>query len=257
MESYLDMAGRNHVDLYRLLFEHGVTTLLTPIFGPDLLDRGEDYWQLVVEGLRRFAQHPDFVDFYMANEVQVRFYGEYRDYFAPTPYANLLTFFDEITQRTAHHQRYRLLLGVCAQDNVNPIARLSVEYFQQHGQIPTRDQLIEQYYGLPLKAVDFFIGFDKFNVFDMPLLSTGTEDLYFTVAPSPYLGQPQLREILYDHLYSRRIEETDYSEMSAQDWQLMRDFYTLNRDITLGVGGQQARGNYWYPLPNVKLPPQF
>jgi hypothetical protein len=38
---------------------------------------------------------------------------------------------------------------------------------------------------------------------------------------------------------------------------LMREFYQANVGKTLGVGGLQARGGYWYPLPQVELPPNF
>ena len=64
-----------------------------------------------------------------------------------------------------------------------------------------------------LPPVELFIGFDKFTVFDMPLLTTGEEDLYFSVSPSPYMTIRQLRAILYDHLYVRRTPEPDYTTL--------------------------------------------
>jgi len=111
------------------------------------------------------------------------------------------------------------------------------------------------YYGEYVEPVDFFVGFDKFCVFDMPLVGTGNEDLYFTIRPSPYLSERQLRHILYDHLYSRRGGDPDYSIMSSDDWSLMKDFYRGNIDRTMGVGIR--RGQIWYPLPQVELPPDF
>jgi hypothetical protein len=89
------------------------------------------------------------------------------------------------------------------------------------------------------------IGFDKFSVFDYPLLGLGQEDLYFTVAPSPYLDACQLRCILYDHLYLRNAEEQDYREMSKPDLLYMQSFYHANREMTLGTG--KLRGGIWYP----------
>jgi hypothetical protein len=53
---------------------------------------------------------------------------------------------------------------------------------------------MEMYYG---EYVDReFSRVHKFCSFDMPVV--GNEDLYFTVNPSLYLGEQQLREILYD-----------------------------------------------------------
>ncbi len=113
---------------------------------------------------------------------------------------------------------------------------------------------MEAYYGEYVGPVDLFIGFDMLSAFDMPLVATGTEDLYFTVSPSLYLTQRQLRDILYDHLYARR-GEPDYSDMSAREWDLMGDFYQANMERTLGVG--MERGGVWYPLPQARLPPGF
>ena len=255
---YLDVAGRRHIELYKLIFDHGVETLLTPVFGGDLLARGEEYMQAIaVDGLVRLASHPAFLEFYDAYQVRVRFYGDHHKFFAATPYAYVSDLFDEATARTQEHGRYRLFFGVCADDATEAVAELAVRHHARHGRVPDKRTLIELYYGEYVAPVDLFIGFDKFCAFDMPLVATGNEDLYFTVAPSPYLSARQLRDILYDQIYSRCEKEPDHSAMQPQDWVLMRDFYLANLSKTLGVGARQARGGFWYPLPQVELPASF
>ncbi len=249
---YCDVAAKRHIELYELLFDHGVDTLLTPIFGPDLLERGEAYAEMATEGLALLATNDDFVEFYNAYQVRVRFYGDYREFFGPTPYAYLVDLFEEATARTLSHDGHQLFFGVCAQSPWETIARLAVQYHTEHGCVPDRRALVEMYYGEYVAPVDLFIGFDKFCVFDMPLVATGNEDLYFTVSPSPYLSERQLREILYDHLYSRRGGEPDYSGMQLDDWKRMKVFYRANIDRTLGVG--MKVGQIWYPLPQVVIP---
>ncbi len=108
-----------------------------------------------------------------------------------------------------------------------------------------------------VEPVDFFIGFDRPAAFDMPLIATGSEDLYFTVSPSPYLDARTLRAILYDHLYARRIDEANYTALSPKDWQTLADFYAMNRRHVLGLGRKHESGNFWYPLPQVELPPHM
>ncbi len=255
--AYLDVAGRRHVELYRLFFDHGLDTLLTPVFGPDIIERGEDYMKLAAEGLARLATHRDFFDFYEMYQVRVRFYGDHRRFLASTPLAHLSDLFDEVTARTLGHERHRLFFGVFAHDAAETTARLAIAYHAEQGRVPDKRTLVGLYYGEYVAPVDLFIGFDKFCAFDMPLVATGNEDLYFTVSPSPYLGAQQLRDILYDHLYSRRGEEPDYGALPAEEWALMRDFYRANRENTLGVGARQESGGYWYPLPQVKLPAGF
>ncbi len=252
LATYIEVAGRRHVELYRLFFDHGVHTLVTPIFGPDLLERGGGYMRVFAEGLAQIATGAEFVDFYDAHEVRVRFYGDYRKFFAPTEYAYLSDLFDEATERTRKHQRSRLFFGVCAHDATETVADLSVTYYAKRGRVPGRKTLVKLYYGEDVSPVDLFIGFDKFCAFDMPLIATGNEDLYFTVSPSPYMTQRQLRDILYDHLYARKGGEPDYEAMGPDDWQRMKTFYQLNQDNTLGIGTRQ--GQIWYPQGQVKQP---
>jgi adenosine tuberculosinyltransferase len=249
---YLDAAGRRHIELYRMLFEHGLETVLTPVFGPDLLERGEGYMKMAAAGLARLATHPDFLHFYEEHGVQVRFYGDYRKFFAGTACAFLSDVFDEVTARTQHHQRHRLFYGVCAHDATETIAELSINYHLTYGNKPDKKTLVELYYGAYVPPVNLFIGFDKFSVFDMPLVATGNEDLYFTVSPSLYMTESQLRDILYDHLYTRRQKEKDYTELSRAGRKAMRQFYQQNIGTTLGIGAVDKRAGFWYPMMEVK-----
>lgn len=256
-ETYLDVMINRHIELYQLVFDYGLDTLLTPAFGPDLMERGEDYVQLAAEGLAQLTKHPDLLAFYRSYDVRVRFYGDYRKFFDPTPYAYLSDLFDELTAATQAHTRHRLFFGLFANDATETIAELSVRYYLDRGRVPDRRTLVELYYGEYVEPVDLFIGFDKLSVFDMPLLATGSEDLYFTISPSPYMSERQLRSILYDHLYARREAEPDHEAMGPDDWALMRDFYHMNRDRAFGIGARQQQGGFWYPLPQVKLPVDF
>ena len=246
---YCDVSAERHIDLYRMFFDHGVDTLLTPIFGPDLLERGEEYARMAIEGLVLLATDSRFLTFYKEHDVRVRFYGDYRRFLAETPYSYVSGIFDEATAQTASHKRNRLFFGVCAHDATETIGELAVQHHAQHGCLPDKKALVEMYYGEYVDPVSLFIGFDKPCAFDMPLVATGSEDLYFTVCPSPYLSPQQLRAILYDHLYSRRTGEVDYGTLAVDEWRVMSEFYGANADRTLGVGSRVGR--VWYPLPQV------
>jgi tuberculosinol/isotuberculosinol synthase len=251
---FLQVIAKRHIELYRLLFDHGLDTLLTPAFGPDLLSRGEAYVAMAAEGLAWLATNPDFLDFYKTYGVRVRFYGDYGRHLAPTPYAHLLDLFEDVTARTASNDRHRLFFGLFAHDAAETVAAVAIQHFVEEGQLPDKRRLVELYYGEYVGPADIFIGFDKFCVFDMPLLGTGNEDLYFTVSPSVCLGELQLRDILYDHLYARRGGEPDCAALEPQDRAWMRAFYQANQECILGVGARQGQKGFWYPLPQVKLP---
>ncbi len=247
-QEYSDLTAQQYIELFKLIFDHGIHTLLTPEFGSELLTRGEAYAKMTTAALAYLATYQPFLEFYDTYQVRVRFYGDYRRIFSQTPYAYLLDLFDQVTQRTLAYDKHRLFYGICANDPTESVAELSVAHYNQHGHIPNRQKIVELYYGEYVDPVEVFIGFDKFAAFDMPLLALGEEDLYFTVAPSLYMTERQLREIIYDHLYTRRLE-------ASENWPVMENFYRKNIGQTLGIGKQ--RDGFWYPLPLVELPPGY
>lgn len=244
--AYMDISQTRHIELYRLFFDHGVDTLLTPVFGSELFRRGDDYVRRIgMTGIARLAQHPEFLKFYDDYGVRVRFYGDYRRELAGTDFAPLIDIFDEAARRTRTYERARLFLGVFASDATEAAAALAIDFYRKQAKVPTRRELVEMYYGEYVEPASFFIGFDKLSAFDYPLLASGEEDLYFTIAPSPYLTERQLREILFDHLYTRRAPEPDYSELTRDDWKWMKSFYNAHREQIQGVGA--LHGGIWYP----------
>ena len=78
--AYMDESIRNHVDLCSMLFDHGIHTILAPVFGRELMHRGDEYTARVgIDGLVRTATDSNYRDFFAQYDVKVRFYGDYRD----------------------------------------------------------------------------------------------------------------------------------------------------------------------------------
>lgn len=247
IKAYMDESIKNHVQLCAMFFDHGIDTILAPVFGHELMRRGDDYTKRVgIDGLVRTATDDTYRDFFSRYDVKVRFYGDYRDVLTGTSYEYALKSMYEITETTRHNTSARLFFGVFADDPTETIARLSVEYFLAQGAVPDKQTLIRRYYGEDIPPVSMFIGFDKFNVFDMPLIATGEEDLYFSISPSPYMTERQLRTILYDHIYQRHTPEPDYTQFTDQELSWLRDYYRGNRDLAYGVGKLQF--DLWIPL---------
>ena len=243
---YMGISGRQHIALYKMMFDHGLDTIIAPMFGGELFNRGENYVARIgADGLAYLATNPDFLAFYQEYGVRVRFYGDYHRQLANTPFAYLSAIFDRIGAHTRHHNRFRLFYGVFANDPAEQVAEFGMRHFQKHGRPPGRADIVEAYYGEPVAPVNLFIGFDKLSAFDYPLLNLGEEDLYFTVAPSLYLTERQLRGILYDHLYTRRVREPDYAQLSPDQQRTIKSYYANNGEKTLGVG--ILRGGMWHP----------
>ena len=229
-----------------MLFDHGIEILLAPVFGRELIQRGDEYTRRVgIDGLVRTASDLAYRQFFEHYNVRVRFYGDYREVLTGTPYEYALNSMLEVMEATKHNTGFRLFFGVFADDLTETISRLSVEHFLAQGAVPDKQTLIRKYYGEDLPPVSLFIGFDKFSVFDMPLLTTGEEDLYFSLSPSLYMTKHQLRAILYDHLYIRPAPEPDYTKLAAAELDWLREYYRKNKDYAFGIG--KLKFNLWVP----------
>jgi adenosine tuberculosinyltransferase len=245
-EAYMDASIKNHVELCAMLFDHGIDTILAPVFGRELMRRGDEYTQRVgIDGLVRTATDKIYRQFFEQYNVRVRFYGDYRDVLTGTPYEYALNSIYDVTEATKHNTGVRLFFGVFADEFTETVSRLSVEHYLAQGSIPDKQTLVRKYYGEELPPISMFIGFDKFSVFDMPLLSTGEEDLYFSLSPSPYMTKHQLRSILYDHMYVRRAIEPDYTKLTGDQLHWLREYYRRNKDHAFGVG--KLKFNLWIP----------
>lgn len=245
-EAYMNISIRNHVELCTMLFDHGIDILLAPVFGRELMRRGDEYTRRVgIDGLVRTATDRNYRDFFARYNVRVRFYGDYRQVLTGTPYEYALKSMYECTESTKHNTGFQLFFGVFADEGTETIARLAVEHYLAQGSVPDKQALVRKYYGVDLPPVSMFIGFDKFSTFDMPLLATGEEDLYFSLSPSPYMTRQQLRAILYDHIYIRPTREPDYRKMTGAELDWLREYYRRHKHEAFGVG--KLKFNLWIP----------
>ena len=63
------------------------------------------------------------------------------------------------------------------------------------------------------------------------------------------LTEKQLREILYDHLVTRRMQEVDYDELSDEAQDALVEYYKLCSGVTMGIGRIDPLTGLWKPLP--------
>lgn len=247
--AYMDIAMQRHIEIYKLFFDHGVDTLLTPVIGPEILATRDGYMQKIGgEGLARIVTHPAFLSFYEEYGVRARFYGDYKKHLLNTPYENLSNLFESLVDTTCQNNRFRLFFGAFA-DNLNAtttVAELAIKYYQEYGKIPNRKDLVEMYYGEYVDKANIFIGFDRLAAFDYPLINWGEEDLYFTVSPSLYLDKFQLRCILFDHIYTRRTPECTYESMTQEKFKAVQEYYRNNINNIIGVG--KIYNGFWIPI---------
>ena len=257
-QKYLRHGGERFLEIAKMFFDHGVHTVFTHAIVPGQLEgKGAGYHPLALtSGMEKLAGSPDFLHFYTEYGVRVRFFGNYRQVLERSEYKGALEQFDQVAEQTRRHDQHRLYWGFnTGEDQIARILELAVQYDRDHGRAPSKEQVIELYYGEPVEPVDIFISFNRSRTAHlMPPLLEGQADLYFTVGLSFDFAQTLLRRILYDHLYARRGRHRDYGELSSSAFSEMQDFYRLNREAVTGLGQRYEPGAVWHPVPQVRLP---
>jgi adenosine tuberculosinyltransferase len=244
---YVTTTIRRQAEQHRLVFAHGVSVIVAPHFGRELLQRGTSYTQTVLGGLLKLGDDPINQEMVDAG-LRIHFYGDYEEILDTPVFRPMLDACASLTAATASGDGPLLLIGLFADAPYPKIARLSVAFAEKHGRAPDRQDLIEAYYGLAVPNLSLFVGFSQPALFDVPLLTTGREDLYATLAPSADLTEKQLREILYDHLVTRRIADDNYEMLPDEALAALAAYYERHRGMTVGIGRIDSLTGVWNPL---------
>ena len=249
-ESYVRTVVREQAKRQSLLFELGTSAILAPCFGYELLGRGEEYTYAVAEAIFEIGKDPINRAMFERG-VRLRFYGDYEQMLDTPRLRPMLDECHKLMERTAGNRGPLLLLGLFADSPHERIAQMSIDFYKRQGRAPDRQELIREYYGVEVYDLSLYIGFARPALFDVPLITTGEEDLYATLAPSPEVTERQLREILYDHLVLKRVEEADYESFSEESIERLREYSEAHREQTLGVGRIDPLTGMWNPLPST------
>ncbi|MFQ5576318.1 MAG: hypothetical protein ACE5G8_04940 [Anaerolineae bacterium] len=224
--NYARVTGRAQRKLSDLFFEHGLQTLIQPLLGYDLLHRGPDYLTLAVEqGLGELTS-PAYRNWFAGVQARVTFYGNWQHALTEHGFAGVAAALQDVIAETAPYTRRRLLFGLFADHAAGQIVRLA----QSAG---TGSDLLTRYYGQPAGPVDLVVGSGQPAIWDLPLLDVNRASLYFLQAPTFCLGQPDLRRILYDHLFERVDDDRLYDRVSDEGWDTIK---------ILGIGRRTDQG---------------
>jgi len=242
---FLPMILDRYLKIFDLFFSHGIQVLLTPILGPDIVQRGSDYSDMVFAALDEITSGDRFLRYYENRDVRVRFYGDYEDYFAEKA-PHVMDQFQQVQRATREHLEHKLFWGMFAHDPSETVSRIGIEYYKEQQSMPNRHDIVARYYGEYIPPADMFVGMMPPAVFDYPLLDTGGTALYFTTVPTPYLDQRMLRKMLHDFMFVRPVRE-EYESLSGEDWESLADFYHGKRKAIYGLGRKSAGGTVWLP----------
>jgi hypothetical protein len=211
-EEYTSMTAVAHRELNQLLYEHGLRTLIQPLLGYDLLERGKDYIEVVVDqGLSELFK-PDYRAWFERLKVSITFYGNWREALQERGFSAVVRSLENLVAETARYKQHKLLFGIFADEGLNRITTLA-------RQATDGQALLSAYYGQSVSAVNFIIGSGQPAIWDLPMLDINKASLYFLQAPTFCLDQQTLRRILYDHLFIRVNDDEVPTQVSTQRWQ--------------------------------------
>jgi adenosine tuberculosinyltransferase len=241
LDGYFDAALHRYAEVFAQMYEHGLNTLVVPMFQNFLMKRSPAYVRKAVDGLVALAAHPTMRDLYDHYDIRVQVYGDYQRVLDEigSPHAPA---FDALVEQTSMHRTRRMFMGILEDDPVETIVRHTLYYYEQYHHAPDRQALIEMYYGEAVAPFDLYIGYDRFSADDMPLLAAGNQDLFFMMAPSLSLTETQLRDILYAHLYTPLDHRPEYTDLNGGQLDSMRVEYEASRQRTFRVAVQPASG---------------
>ncbi|MFN8455711.1 MAG: hypothetical protein U0401_13770 [Anaerolineae bacterium] len=208
---YAKTAGLAHRELSQLFYQHGIQTLIQPLMGYDLLERGYDYLQMAVkQGLTELIS-PQYRDWYHQFEIRVTLYGNWSATLTEKGFTEVTSLL-QLAAETSCYTKHKLLLGVFADEGLDNIVSMAKGINQGK-------ELLHQYYGQPIDPVDLIIGSGQPAIWDLPLLDINKANLYFFQAPTFCLGKETLRQILYDHLYQRINDDAlDDNLTTPEEW---------------------------------------
>ena len=244
IEEYKQLTAKRYTEVFAMLFDHGIETILVPAFGGELMSRGEEYVRDMMDGIARLAQAPTFTDFYCDYNVRARFYGDWRRQMKGLPGADALANALDGCAATQHTGPRRIFYGLWADDMlvniVDDLARSRTEPVEF-----TREAIVARYYGERVKPTDIYIGFGRPTVFDVPMLVTSQTDLYYTVVPSLDLDERLFRMIVWDHFVGRWTQQ-EWDGVTETDFVALKAYYRAQHESVLGLGEVDVATGIWY-----------
>jgi hypothetical protein len=253
LNAYLLAAQDQLLATQRLILEHGVAAIITPVMGGRLIARRDAAYAQAVFSSLKLLVRPEVLEFYRAIGTRMCFYGDYPRVLSENGAGDLLPQLEQAVAQTAGNGNRLVLYGLWAHDTVTAATSCAIAFYQAHGRAPSREDLIEAYYGTPVPLPRIYIGVGKTKVYDIPLLESRRMSLYYAAAPTLDLKAGTLRAMLFDTLVARLAKEQDALKLSADEFDRLQRYVNLNADHVAGLGDFDEELGFWTPQ-GVSIP---
>jgi len=237
--------------VFDYLFDLGVTTVLATEHIP--LNRGPMYQAHAREALASVVSGPLRQAWYAQRHLRVLIAGDLTALAMYLDAPQVMAAWQHLMATTAQADGPTLVYLFRGDwiDVATEEAGLGYQLGQQLGHAPTRDELVQTFYGAVLPPLTVYVGSGRPHLRHLrPPFLSGMEDCYWCHNPLVRLSATGWRRIIYDHLWNRRTagNRTYADDTTAQA--ALETVVTAHADAVLGIGYRHAAG-FWMPLEHA------
>lgn len=247
-DDYARFTAQAYVNVYDLLFELGVETILTSMLYPPNFLRGEPYLAHSLRVSRESYCHDPFAGLYRKWNVRARLYGDWQIAPNAAPIRDGLNELDaELAALTPTGERLLLLGHNAGAFNDEMIAR-TLEFAAANGRAPAELELRDACFPHGPEKLDILIaaGCLRWGSIVPPVLDRGITDCYSLTNLALDVRESTLRRILYDHLFLRWLH-ADFDDYTPDILGQYAAYYATHAEGVVGLGRVVGPGA-WYPL---------
>lgn len=250
LEAYFTWLEAAQLALLDRLYARGVQTIIT--VGRVPADRGQDYSTFARRALEAVIASPARRAFYQRRGLQVSLAGDLAALEQRVAAPGLAARAAELRQATANGSGGKLIY-LFRGDWLDAAeeAQWGVQVAQHLGRMPTRDQLVQAFYGRDLPPLSVYIGSGRpqIGLLRPPFLS-GQEDCYWAANCPLRLAEAGWDQLIVDHQQARRTHSArTYPSDPASRAALAEALAQADGQI-LGVGQRHALG-FWMPMAHL------
>ena len=169
-----------YVQVYELLFAHGIETILTPTLYPPNFVRSERYLQQSVAMSQQFLCNSPFLEFYQKWQVRARLYGDYT--FAPQAASvrTALTQLNTVLESLTPTGERQVLFGYNAGTFMDEIIYHTATLHTGLGRMPTQAEVRAACFPVGPEKINLLIGASwlRVGLILPPVLDAGATDIY-------------------------------------------------------------------------------
>jgi len=248
-QHYLEQTLAQLSQLLTMLAGHGVYRVFIPVYSWHQPQRNAEAHKFLLKGIQALLGYPALVEAYKRSRWEVRFYGDMSSF--PDSFVGAL---QNPPRYIAGEPEHIVYFGVDGDSPHNHAYEMAYEFGQSVGHAPTRQDMMEMYYGdREIGPLNILVGFSRiYSRMGVPHLLEGEESIYVTAVTPLVMSEYSLRSILHDYLYNRHDVGRDYQHVHPNEIQRLKQFYDANRDTVIGL--TQKYEDLVYPKPAIQWP---